>query len=220
MTSLRFVNKALPNLILAIVLMIAGFAIGYLKYGSGTKSGIFKRISDSNTYVVNSHFVNGEKSGEYMTFKVEYPSKYVATSSEMVTPYISQGGGASPNLIFSTNQISNIDDFQKILKSGETCVVIQSTIGWTTFEDWSNSSWLASTSVEILGTSTKKIGKFSVHTRKIINNDNGLEALDALIQLPEDVGYYFRSCNLESAKDLETMLKTFDTTGSFYDRSR
>lgn len=156
--------------------------------------------------VVNANSSIIDKRGPYFTFQLKYPSKYFVTSDNMITSYDSQGGMAPPRLIFTkSNQPLGEKNYWDIWTNSEDCILVWSTSGWNSIEDWDFGN-----PPEII--SKEKItvlSSYQADKRVVKYSDKQLNNLEVFVQLPENVSYFFQTCNMNSEKDLEVILDNF-----------
>ena len=87
----------------------------------------------------NAHTGIDDERSPYFTFQLKYPSKYLVTSDDMVTDYKTQGGMAPPRLIFTLgNQPLGKLTYWDLQKKEEDCILVWSTSGFRTIDDWHN----------------------------------------------------------------------------------
>jgi len=171
--------------------------------------------------VVNSHGSAIGKSSYYLTFQLKYPSKYFVTSDDMVTFYGTQGGMAPPRLIFTRDtQPLGEKTYWDVWNSGEDCIIVWSTTGFDSIEDFQNTKnpkngsakppkIISKEEITILGgyQADKRVVKYS---HKQSNN------IDVFVRFPEDVAYFFQTCNMNSEKDLEILLNNLKIRADFF----
>lgn len=163
--------------------------------------------------VVNSHFPDTrDKRYPFLTFQVNFPSRYTATTGEMIESYDTAGGMAPPALLLVADKQPLIDlegskfgnadwytnRYLAVRRSGRDCVVV----------------WNLSNPVEelrVLSTRRERIGGHNVLERVIQDRGGGPQRVDASIDFSPiaNVKYYFETCNRHSTEDLQMILRTF-----------
>lgn len=157
---------------------------------------------------------------KYMSFKFNYPDKYVVTNDDLLSYFKSQGGSAPPVMMLTTNgQPLALDDEQnqryldtpgEVLKSGKDCILIWQTMGFKSFQEWEE---FGGKSFEMETESSIHRGIYSVKKRLAKDKESGEKQVQAIMNMPKDVGYFFQTCNTNSEKDLDLILRTFEIRG-------
>ena len=153
----------------------------------------------------------------YFSYQLSFGQRYTATSDEMLTDFRSQGGSAPPRLILSTGLqplstgTEQVSPWQLVEDNGNDCIIVWSTSGFTSFDDWNN---LQGKSFQVVSEKpyTSKNHRFDLRT---VKDETGKEKFQALVKFPEDITYLFTTCNTANQSDLETVLETFDVRGKF-----
>ncbi len=183
-----------------------------ITYLSLTPKSIKSQPTSLNT--VNSKGYSSDNLSKYLSFQIKYPSNYFVTSDDMVTSYKSQGGMAPPRLILAKKQLLDVnyyEDLQKMNKANDNCILIESTIGFTSPEDWRHEVIFNGKDVTILSEEKVEGRKGEIIYHKI--SVDGEDKFESFIKMPEDISYYFHTCGNKNKADFETVLKNFDIRG-------
>ncbi len=212
--------------ILIIVVLVLVFLVGLDIWKNASNSGKEYLLS-VNSFPPNS---NDNKSTPYLIFQVSFPSRYYATSGDMLIDYKASkdllksiqmdNGAGSPRIFLNTNMQplglavgsqDSLSERSKVLENNN-CIMIYSSTHFSSIDDWTNALIFG---YQILKENEHKtkIGKYDVIERNITVKYGGVNYRQAVIALRENVSYYFNTCNMNSSKDLETVLKTFDVRG-------
>lgn len=160
--------------------------------------------------VVNSHSSIEDERGPYFTFQLKYPSKYFTTSDDMVSSYITQGGMAPPRLIFTKNiQPLGEDTYWDIWNSSEDCLLVWSTSGFDSIEDFQNNRSTVGLPKTISQEQVTLLGSYQADKRVVKYSEKESNNLEVFVQLPETVAYFFQTCNMNSEEDLQVLLDNF-----------
>lgn len=189
---------------------------------TGFASEVIQKQQETKWFTVNYRGSGEGGVFEYTRFKIDYPSYYIVTTDDMLTSYISLGGSAPPSLIFSNRHAQvTIEEYKKMFENLDSFIFVNP-MGLQEFEDLPQGygAWFDTpTQNQVLSKTTEKINDYQVTKRVIVNPHNNKKALDALVVLSENVGYYFQASDEQTGKDLEKMLETFDTRGNYYLRN-
>lgn len=167
-------------------------------------------INQKELLVVNSHSSIQDERGSYFTFQVKYPSEYLVTSDDMVTSYVSQGGMAPPRLIFTKDtQPLGEYTYWDIWSSNGDCILVWSTSGWDSIEDFQTHGNASEPPQTISQEQVTISGNYQADKRIVKYSDRQSNNLEAFVQLPETVAYFFQTCNMNSEEDLEILLSNF-----------
>jgi hypothetical protein len=146
------------------------------------------------------------------SFQVQYPARYLVTDDWMITSFQSQGGLAPPRLVFTTgSQLMGlrvtVDDL--ITARDQDCIMIWSTGGFASVGDWENSSLVPVIgALAVVSERSEKLGAFTFVIREVAPQ-GGAHLLEAFVQLPNDLSYFFNTCTVDTRTDLLTILQTF-----------
>lgn len=184
--------KGINSVFVSVVFLLVGVVLCYLymTYYKGTE-----------TLTVNASNVSTEDSTyPYLTFQVKYNSKYIVTSDDMLTAFDTQGGSAEPRLVFSLNK-QYMDGSTDL---GNNYIKIWSTTGYTSIDDWIESSYSVASSDEI------NRGDFVIKKYEVKYEDSDSNNMVAFVSLPEDVTYFFECGSGVSEKDFNEILNSFE----------
>ena len=195
------------------ILFLSGIVIGILVIlvmypnkvttSSGPKEG-------SNE--INNTFSSGDaRIDDYFAFKITAPKEYLATTDQMLSSYLTQGGMAPPRLVLNKNQqIAGTDNGDFINKvwnyNANDCVSI-----WTTGGLGSIQECLDLSSLEIGELSNKEItkaGKRDVDLYSLKLKNGNIYVAYMPIKNNFSTSYFFRTCNQNNKEDLVNIIKS------------
>jgi hypothetical protein len=131
----------------------------------------------------------------------------------MLTNYNTQGGSAPPRLTLTvgTQPVEgNISIGARLRAGDQDCITIWSTLGFHSISDWETAGALALGSSTVISSSTQHLGAFDFVVREVTFPGTGsIRRSEAFVQLPENLSYYFLTCNAHSRGDLTTVLTSF-----------
>jgi len=145
------------------------------------------------------------------SFQVQYPARYLVTDDWMLTGYNSQGGVAPPRLAFTVgSQFMSLNSSAfDLLKAGDRdCILIWSTLGFQSISDWERLTRTAGPG-PVVSERTQQFGSFTFVVREVVVAGTPSNASEAFVQLPQNLSYFFTTCNANSKADLFTVLQTF-----------
>lgn len=167
-------------------------------------------VEGGGLLTVNAYTSIDDKRRPYFIFQVKYPSKYFVTSDDMVTSYETQGGMAPPRLIFTKrNQPLGEVSLQTLWNKEEDCILIWSTSGWSTIEDFQTKGSARAKTPQTVTKEEVPKNNFRFDKRVVRYEGRSSNNIEAFVQLPETVSYYFQTCNMNSEKDLDVILQNF-----------
>lgn len=234
LTTVTPLSKILAT-VLFIFLPILSFMYGYLLT---QKSFTDNTNFQFNSYITNEksnknvlHTVNIHSSDNpFLTFQVKFPSSYLVTSDDMVTYYKTQGGRAHPRLIFTKDtqplktSVNNYE-YLELLKSNVDCIMVYSTKGISTIDDWEKIVYPLrivengileekQNTIEIISVKDTYIGSFNGTVREIKDSIYP-QRFEAFVKMPKDqVTYFFHTCTINNKDDFYTVLANFDVRGN------
>lgn len=188
-----------------------------------------RATSDTNHQISKSNIINvvnmsalqldNRPDATFFGFQIRYPSKYVVTTDEMITSYITQGGQAPPRMILtegkqpldSTLSNEGYIDYSKVLNGQQDCVAIWTTLGISSFNQWRDNVLYGKT-VQVLNTKEEKHGKYTFSVEDVMIGS--IKRTEALLRLPQNVTYYFHTCNMNNRSDLQFILDNLAVKGS------
>ena len=144
-------------------------------------------------------------------FQVRYPSTYFVTDDDMLVGFQSQGGIAPPRLVFSPGSqmmALNPDAFQFLKAGDHDCILVWSTLGFSSISDWERLVWQGG-AVTVVSEHTQQIGTFTFVTRELAPSGSSGHSFEAFVQLPQNLSYFFNTCNANTQADMVAMLQTF-----------
>lgn len=152
----------------------------------------------------------GGEQASYLTFQLKFPSKYYVTSGNMVTSYLNQGGSSPPILIF-TKETQPLDGetYQDIWEKGKDCIFVWSSLYINSIEDFQTRGGSIEPPKTIAQEKITILNSYQADKRIVKYPNRTSENVEVFVKLPQDVSYFFQTCNLNSEKDLEIMLKHF-----------
>lgn len=176
-----------------------------------TPTKIIETAKQEELLTVNAHTSIDDERGPYFTFQLKYPSKYLVTSDDMVTSYITQGGMAPPRLVFTKNtQPLGKSTYWDVWDGNEDCILVESTSGWNSIEDFQIHGNTAAEPPETVKQEQITIlGNLEADRRVVKYKDKQTNNLEVFVQLPETVAYFFQTCNMNSEEDLDILLNNF-----------
>lgn len=146
-------------------------------------------------------------------FGIQYPARYLVTSDDMLTSYGSQGGGAPPRLSLTVGiqPVEGNPSIFEVLRAGEQdCITIWSTLGFHSIADWETGSTLGLGSSSVVSSASQQLGSFSFLVRDVtFPGSASVHRFEAFVQLPQNLSYFFLTCNAHSQTDLTTILASF-----------
>ena len=175
-----------------------------------TSTEVSKIENPEELLVVNAHSIVNDERGPYFSFQLKYPSKYLVTSDDMVTPYVSQGGSAPPRLIFTKDAqpLGNIN-YRDIWSGSGDCILVWSTSGWNAISDFQTYGGAGNLPKTINQQQITVLDSFKADKREVKYADKQSNNLELFVQMPEDVAYFFQTCNMNSENDLEVLINNF-----------
>jgi hypothetical protein len=176
-------------------------------------------ISASNetgkTHPINLSSIDSKNpNAAYWKAQVFAPSNYYATDDEMLDSYDSQGGMAPPRLILMKNHqvVFNEDYFKEISSGNNDCIMIWSTGGFSSIDEWTNNilnnnGSLSNKESLTIDNRIATIYLLSGNNNKIfvgflpVSNTNGR------------VSYFFNTCNTNNKSNFIDIIKSIKFTG-------
>jgi hypothetical protein len=211
--------KLIPIILLLVFISLGSYILG--TKNSTTSKQTAESYKDELSITSFSSPINYGDAGSYLSFRIKFPSKYIATTDSMITYYKTQGGMAPPALMLTADYQplakSEEEDQQYVLRykeienSGHDCILVWNTVGFSSFEDWYNN--IQNEQFDILSEEKQKINNFNVVKRAVMNKETHAKTFQALIQLPSEVTYYLYTCNETPQKDLQTVLENLEIRG-------
>lgn len=146
-------------------------------------------------------------------FGIQYPARYLVTSDDMLTNYNTQGGSAPPRLSLTvgTQPVEgNVSIGDRLRAGDQDCITIWSTLGFHSVSDWETVGALGLGSTTVISSSTQHLGGFDFVVREVtFPGTASVRRFEAFVQLPENLSYFFLTCNANSQSDLTTVLTSF-----------
>lgn len=159
------------------------------KENNFTKDVLNPNNEDNEIFTVNSHNLNiykvNDNSSLYLTFQVDYPSKYSVFSDDMLDSYITQGGSAKPALTFS--QIRNPLDERMI----ENAIFIRVSRHIKDIDDWRFAG--EDENYTVIEEDEVKKENFKIQKRTLSYESKDSPVYEAYIFLPENNSYFFET---------------------------
>lgn len=146
-------------------------------------------------------------------FGIQYPARYLVTSDDMLTNYNTQGGSAPPRLSLTvgTQPVEgNVPIGDRLRAGDQDCITIWSTLGFHLVSDWETFGALGLGSSTVVSSAMQHLGAFDFLVREVTFPGSGsVHRFEAFLQLPQDLSYFFLTCNAHSQTDLTTILASF-----------
>lgn len=150
----------------------------------------------------------------YFTFLVRYPAEYFVTPGNItmsfLPPLSGWGGLAPPVFIFTkgAQPLGNVT-WRDVWSNEDDCLLIWSTSGFSSMEQWHSGGRGVPT--QIVSQDSLMLANFSIDKRTVHYEGRTSSNVEAYVELPGTaVSYFFQTCNMNSAKDLDTMLRSFE----------
>jgi hypothetical protein len=144
-------------------------------------------------------------------FQVLYPSTYFVTDDDMLVGFNSQGGIAPPRLSFTKGaqlMALNPNVFQFLQEGDRDCILIWSTLGFSSISDWEHIIW-PDNPTTVVSEHTQQLGTFTFVIRELAPRGASAHSFEAFVQLPQNLSYFFDTCNANTQADMLAMLQTF-----------
>lgn len=224
-----------PLILIGIVLLIALVAGGAYYLGvSNSKSNSYQTIKQngyatpttepngisitppgnsqsSNMVIFNLN--GGAPNLKYFISQISAPNNYYATDDNMIDSYATQGGMAPPRVILMKNyQVTGSslsgqsDYYSAIRQSKNDCIVIWSTDGFSSIDDWNN------TVTSLKGNLTEhqeiSVGTRKAQMYKMLKSEGDIYV--ALLQIgnKDNISYYFHTCNANNKSDFINVVQS------------
>ena len=146
-------------------------------------------------------------------FGIQYPARYLVTSDDMLTSYGSMGGSAPPRLSLTTGTQpveGNVSIGDRLHVGDQDFITIWSTLGFHSVSEWERFGALGLGSSTVVSSAMQHLGAFDFLVREVTFAGGGsVHRFEAFLQLPQDLSYYFLTCNAHSQTDLTTILASF-----------
>jgi hypothetical protein len=131
----------------------------------------------------------------------------------MLTNYNSQGGGAPPRLSLTVGvqPVQGNPSIFDVLRAGDQdCITIWSTLGFQSIGDWETGSTLGLGTSTVISSAMQHLGAFTFLVREVtFPGSASIHRFEAFVQLPQNLSYFFLTCNAHSRSDLTTVLTSF-----------
>ena len=99
--------------------------------------------------------------------------------------------------------------YGNIWEGEEDCILIHSTYGWDSFEDWQTKGSALAKTPQVVSKQEVTLANFKVDKKVVRYEERNTNNIEALIVLPEKVSYFFQTCNMNSEEDLDLILQNF-----------
>ena len=207
-------QKTSNNPLKYIALLLAGFLLGFLLYNIvfPNKASAPKSSGGGGKNEISVGFSSGDATTDrYFQFKIDAPKSYSASSDQLLTNYLSQGGMAPPRLILNKGDQYFWDQdnkyLDKILSFGqEECISIWTTGGFGSIKDWLFLPY--NQNVKLGQKEEVKIGKRTAELYKMSVVGGSVYAAYLPIDSANKYSYFFRTCNDKNKGDLEDIMKS------------
>lgn len=144
---------------------------------------------DGEIFTVNSHNLNiykvNDSTSTYLTFQVDYPSKYSVFSDDMLSSYITQGGSAIPALTFS--QRRNPLDKQR----DKNAIFIRVSWNIKDIDEWRFAG--EDENYKVIEEDEVKKENFTIQKRTLSYESKDFPVYEAYIFLAENYSYFFET---------------------------
>lgn len=195
--------------VIFIGLTIGAYQLGAKNINLKETGGIVSNSKSKTSNNINFSSWGDEERLKYFRGQITAPSDYFATSDNMVTYYGSQGGMAPPRIILTKNYQTlpkNLSDYSYMDFGDNECILIWSTDGFSSINNWVSDIGRADGSLVNKGTiavgdrnavlyQTSKGGKDKYVAYLPIGNKDG-------------TSYFFETCNLNNKIDFENVIKS------------
>ncbi len=204
------------SLIIFIIFPIISFILGMkfqlwfnqYNYQIDKEKTFFKILISPSINIRKKAIFNlhGNPESEYSTFQITSPIDYFATDDEMLTSYDTQGGRAPPRIILVKGyQVSGRDYLSEIRQSRNDCIVIWSTNGFDSVDDWNQNLGFKGILNEI---EQIAVGTRQVKLYKMKKNDG--EIFEAFLSIGNEKKrtYFFHTCNKNNQLDFIEVIQS------------
>lgn len=196
-----------------IFLVLAIFSIKMLPYCKEKSVDNTPPVynTEEGISTVNYHYLNiykpNDNSHTFLTYQVDYPSKYSVFSDEMLYSYITQGGSANPSLTFTLERNPleiNLDTDGILVWARE---------GRTDIDAWKTLNRIDGITGEeeshkIISEKVIKKKNFDIHKRVLKYESEVFPTYKASIFLPGGYSYLFETNGNILEKDFDTIVES------------
>lgn len=169
-----------------------------------TSNSILPNKEKDETYTVNSHYNNiykpNDDSSSYLTFQVDYPSKYSVFSDDMITSYTTQGGSANPKLTFTLKKDPLAKD------RDENAIFVYSGEVKGDINEWNE--YVREENYKIISEKNIKKKNFNIYKRVLSYEDKEFPVYEAHISLLNKYSYYFHTAGNIPEKDFDFIVES------------
>ncbi len=197
------------NAILLLSGMVIGILIILLIYPN--KEIVSSEFKEGGNEINNTFSSGDSRIDDYFAFKIIAPKEYLATTDQMLSSYLTQGGMAPPRLVLNKNhQIMGTDNGDFIGKvwsyNANDCISIWTTGGLSSIEQWLD---LPSLEIgELSGKETIKSGTRNVDLYNLKLKNGNIFVAFMPIKNNFSTSYFFRTCNQNNKEDLVNVIKS------------
>jgi hypothetical protein len=144
--------------------------------------------------------------------KLRFPSRYVATTGDALTPPKTQGGIAPPALALTVagGRAPTAETWPDTVSASSDCILVWHTNGFVAISDWQAHVQTGIGQLAIRGASDPAVEHDGAYdfTRQTIDVTTGTRAT-AFLKVGEG-SFYFTTCGSANATDLDVVLKSFE----------